>query len=292
MKIHDERNRGGFTLIELLVVIAIIAILAAMLLPALAAAKRKATTAVCMSNHKQLMLGWKMYADDNGDNMVGGNCKAATDWRIEPGDGTFTTTPVIPLTLTDPYEITKIWDQEGFRQGGLYKYCSNPDIIHCPADRRSQLGVPAFCSYAIVTGMRGATTTTYPAVIPLTKQSTVKHPSNAFVFVEENSNQQVGTYYENQNCWALGFPAGAVAPNYTGLVFWDAPAAFHTVSAVFSFADGHVENHKWQDNATRDCANYNGSGKPAYCQSHGTMATCPNDLPFIADSYVFQGNNN
>ena len=58
------RRRTGFTLIELLVVIAIIAILAAILFPVFAKAREKARQASCLSNVKQLTLGFMMYAQD------------------------------------------------------------------------------------------------------------------------------------------------------------------------------------------------------------------------------------
>ena len=58
------QGKARFTLIELLVVIAIIAILAAILLPALNAARERGRTASCINNEKQLATANRMYADD------------------------------------------------------------------------------------------------------------------------------------------------------------------------------------------------------------------------------------
>jgi len=65
-------GRRAFTLVELLLVLAIVSALVAILLPALARGRQQGRSAACLSNLRQFLIAWHMYADMHQDVMMPG----------------------------------------------------------------------------------------------------------------------------------------------------------------------------------------------------------------------------
>jgi prepilin-type N-terminal cleavage/methylation domain-containing protein len=234
-----SRARRGFTLIELLVVIAIIAILVAMLLPALARAKAQAKRIQCLNNQKQLLLTWTLYTADNRDYLVpngGGQVRPGGAYLWVLGDNHMYQPALIdPQFLINP-------------QYALFApYLRNAQTYKCPADtstlRISNTNAPKIRSYSLncyVGVPAGGLEEPFrmsPDVKVFIKSSDLAAsiPGERFVFMDVNPPN-------------LCTPAFGV--NMDQDVFFHYPSTLHSGAGVVSYADNHVEAHRWRDPRT------------------------------------------
>jgi prepilin-type N-terminal cleavage/methylation domain-containing protein len=242
----------GFTLIELLVVIAIIAVLASMLLPALAKSKTKAQGIMCMNNHRQLMLAWKMYADDNNDTIP---------FAYADASGKNARFAWVQGILDFAGNNRSNWDVEkDIKKSPLYPYCGNsPGLWKCPADKSTVKvdgkTLPRVRSMSMsnwVGGNEGTEGGWGPGwrVYKKTGDMVDPGPSRTFVLLDEREDSI------NDAFWVVSMDGFPDKPQSTKIV--DYPASYHNRAGGFSFADGHSEIRKWVDGRTTPPLKHNG----------------------------------
>jgi prepilin-type N-terminal cleavage/methylation domain-containing protein/prepilin-type processing-associated H-X9-DG protein len=253
---RTSRN-SAFTLIELLVVIAIIAILAAMLLPVLAHAKSSAIVTKDMSNKKQMLVAWTMYAGENGDTLADNH-----DYSTTGGSGIWTPNSMTPawaegvLDWTTASQNTNLLYLNNQELSLLGPYVGNMmQIYWCPADtfvssEQRALGWANRCRSITMNGAVGPgpkyTNFSWSAeyFVNVSKMSQFIHPgaANAWVFMDEHPDSIDDTQlYVDVGLSALTQGTGQ---------FTEFPAAYHNNACGIAFADGHAETHKWVNNQT------------------------------------------
>lgn len=230
----------GFTLIELLVVIAIIAILAAILLPALSAARERAQSLICVNNTHQLTLAWDLYADDhNGQlaynlGMTPGGARTNINWvnNVMTSDTSPDNTNLVTITGASlgPYIE---------RETGIYRCPSDHALSSMQHAAGWRARIRSYSMNAMMGNAGDFTTNGFnsnnPDYIQFFKITQIPHPTEIFVFLDEHSDSIDDGYFVNrayQWKWV------------------DLPASYHNNAAAFSFADGHSALHHWLEPST------------------------------------------
>jgi prepilin-type N-terminal cleavage/methylation domain-containing protein/prepilin-type processing-associated H-X9-DG protein len=141
----------AFTLIEVLVVITIVAVLAALLMPALSAAKERARMVYCMNNLKQLTLANLIYAEDNNRMMCTANDFLTTTppgWLLGPSVPTVVTNSIlIQRRLIHDKALFKCPSDKGIRYDPqavtppLFSYARNGEVLGMYPDAASQVSL-------------------------------------------------------------------------------------------------------------------------------------------------------
>jgi prepilin-type N-terminal cleavage/methylation domain-containing protein/prepilin-type processing-associated H-X9-DG protein len=262
MKIPNQAKRpqrGGFTLIELLVVIAIIAILAGMLLPALGKAKQKAQGIGCLSNTKQLMLGWNLYSGDFGDRI----CPSAGLDRLVTAVSATKKYSDNQWCMGTMHKYPDCTNTILIQDSLMYKYVNSLGVYKCPADKSNAKTVggpvttPRPRSLSMSCWMNPLAEWTSVGGKVYRKLSDIQDPSPAqcWVTIDENpSSINDGWFVVNPI-----YPTAAATPNGDWV---DYPASYHNRAGGISFADGHSEIRKWRDKAVVNYPKNSGASDP------------------------------
>jgi len=253
-----RRDNTAFTLVELLVVIAIIATLAALLLPALAKAKARAQRIACVSNLKQFAIAFQLYAGDQNDavlpNKDGQKVPLGETW-VEGW-----------LGLPGPDCTNTVFLQRSL----LGRYLGDLKIWRCPSSTRpvtvAGATQPRVRTVSLNSFMGSLTNAPGVKCYRRLAEITQPSPSDALVFVDER--------VDTINDGSFGMQWGFDEKQPAAWVLRDKPALVHDRGGNLTFADGHVETHRWKDartiSAPRNDAPMPGNADVLWMQQHAT----------------------
>jgi prepilin-type N-terminal cleavage/methylation domain-containing protein/prepilin-type processing-associated H-X9-DG protein len=259
---HSTEKRNAlfaFTLIELLVVIAIIAILAALLLPVLDRSKASAWKIQCANNLRQLNLAWSLYADDNHGQLPTYPMEWVAGDMGDPFDATNSSLLVDPqLSTLARYGITA------------------PALYKCPGDRSDlvrSVSINGRMWRSLPAPWLGGAGAVYEC---FKTSSQIRTPAELFVFLDERSDT-INDSTLTVDMSNTGNDDGLGPANPYWMI--DFPASYHNGSGEFSFADGHVEAHRWLEPTTLMPIGQ------VHCVTH-TSAT-DRDVKWLQDHYTY-----
>ena len=238
---QDPQAGAGFSQVDLLTVIVVLMLLGLLLSPALARTLVTDQTLRCRNNLRQLIHGWRMYAEDNNGKLP--NC---FDW-VHGG---------LSYGANNP-DNTNI---NYLIHGMLGPYVTNPAVYKCPADQSQAIEgtvqLPRVRSYSMSQSFcepneghleDGDSPPNFWRHYTNTTDMIAPTPAKLWVLFGENPDSL------NDGACAVNMAGGNMygGNNNPNSNKWqDAPSTLHDGGCGFAFADGHYELKKWTDSRT------------------------------------------